>query len=278
MKTQTYIVRLLGFLLLLTGFTACDMEQEIEVKLPVLPTELVVECYLEEGKPIRLALSESAGYFEGAQPVIINNAKVTITKNGSQVIPLAFKVVVDNKNEKITNYHSSHVIQSQPGDVYTLTITDPAGRRVTGSTTVLPPAPLDSVGYKFNDKPEESQEAYLYIRWQDDATRENFYRLLTHKNDSTGVDSEMDAEINDRLRNGQKIIYTTTYRFDRGDTLNIKLFHLDRAYYDFISSVEDARRSNGNPFAQPVTIKSTVAGGFGVFTHLNYNTRELIIK
>ncbi|WP_231862273.1 DUF4249 domain-containing protein [Rufibacter sp. DG15C] len=254
------------------------MEQEIEVKLPVLPTELVVECYLEEGKPIRLALSESAGYFEGAQPVIINNAKVTITKNGSQVIPLAFKVVVDNKNEKITNYQSSHVIQSQPGDVYTLTITDPAGRRVTGSTTVLPPAPLDSVGYKFNDKPEESQEAYLYIRWQDDATRENFYRLLTHKNDSTGVDSEMDAEINDRLRNGQKIIYTTTYRFDRGDTLNIKLFHLDRAYYDFISSVEDARRSNGNPFAQPVTIKSTVAGGFGVFTHLNYNTRELIIK
>ncbi|WP_345164030.1 DUF4249 domain-containing protein [Nibribacter koreensis] len=274
-----YTLRLLGFLLMVAGLAACDMEQEIEVKLPVLPTQLVVECYLEEGKPIRLALSESAGYFEGAQPVIIHNATVTITKNGSQVIPLRFSVDVDNENEKITNYSSRHVIQSQPGDVYTLTITDPTGRRVTGSTTVLPPAPLDSVGYKFNDKPKESQEAYLYIRWQDDPSRENFYRLLTHKNDSTGgVDSEMDAEINDRLRNGQKIIYTTTYRFDRGDTLNIKLFHLDRPYYEFISSVEDARRSNGNPFAQPVTIKSTVAGGYGVFTHLNYNTRELIIK
>jgi hypothetical protein len=42
--------------------------------------------------------------------------------------------------------------------------------------------------------------------------------------------------------------------------------------------VEDARSANGNPFAQPVTIKSTVTGGFGVFTHLNYQTRELIIK
>ncbi|QHL87042.1 DUF4249 family protein [Nibribacter ruber] len=265
-------------LLLLVGFSACDMEQEIEVQLPVLPPELVVECYLEEGKPIRLALSETSGYFEGAQPVVVNNATVTITKNNSLVIPLRFSVEVDNKNEKVTNYQSRHVINSQPGDVYTLTITDPKGRKLTGFTTVLPPAPLDSVGYKFNDKPTESQEAYLFIRWQDDPTRENYYRLLAHKNDSTGVESEMDAEINDRLRNGEKITYTTTYRFERGDTLNIKLFHIDKAYYEFISSVEDARRSNGNPFAQPVSIKPTVTGGFGVFTHLNYASKELIIK
>ncbi|RNI27092.1 DUF4249 domain-containing protein [Rufibacter immobilis] len=270
------------FLLLLAAglVSACDMEQEIEVKLPVLPPQLVVECYLENGQPLRLALSESAGYFDAPQATIVAGATVTITKNNEAPITLKDSVSVDTKNQKVYTHFNRRRVRAVPGDVFTLQVTDKQGRRLTGTTTVLPTVPFDSVGYKFNDKPAQTQEAYLLIRWQDDPAMKNFYRLLTHKKDSSanGIDSEMDAEVNDRLRNGKKISYTTTYRFDRNDILDIKLFHVEENYYNFISSVEDARRANGNPFAQPVNIQSTVAGGFGVFTFLNYETKRIIIK
>ncbi|RNI29302.1 DUF4249 domain-containing protein [Rufibacter latericius] len=265
--------------LLLAGLiSSCDMEQEIAVPLPNLPPQMVVECYLINNEPMKLALQESSGYFAGPEALLVEGATVTISKNNEEPVVLKDTLIVDEENEKVYTHFNRSLVSAVPGDVFKLVITDTKGRRVTGTTTVLPPAPIDSVGYKFNSKPEESQEAYLMVRWQDDAAQKNFYRLLAHKKDSVGIDSQLDAEVNDRLRNGEKITYTTTYRFDRNDTLTIKLFHLDQAYYDFISSVEDSRRANGNPFAQPVTIKSTVAGGYGIFTHLNYDSRELIIK
>ncbi|WP_205502007.1 DUF4249 domain-containing protein [Rufibacter psychrotolerans] len=279
MLFQKLFTRSLSLLLLLgTGLSSCDMEQEIEVPLPDLPPQLVVECYLEDGKPFRLSLSESSGYFAPPEAPLVKGATVTITKNNEAPIVLRDTLLVDEENEKVYTHFNRRLVTSKPGDVFTLVITDTQGRRLTGTTKVLTVVPLDSVGYKFNDKPEQSQEAYLLARWKDEAGVNNFYRLLAHKKDSTGIDSQLDAEVNDRLRDGQKITYNTTYRFDRHDTLTVKLFHVDEIYYDFISSVEDARRANGNPFAQPVSIRSTVAGGFGVFTHLNYSAKELIIK
>ncbi|AKQ46049.1 hypothetical protein TH63_11005 [Rufibacter radiotolerans] len=266
------------FLLLMGTVSSCDMEQEIEVKLPVLPAQMVVECYLENGQPMRLALSESAGYFDQPQAVRVAGATVTITKNNEPPVMLRDTLWVDEANQKVYTHHNRRIVTAVPGDVFTLLITDLKGRRLTGKTTVLAPVPFDSIGYKFNDKPDQSKEAYLLVRWKDDGATKDFYRLLAHKKDSTGVDSQLDAELNDRLRNGMKITYTTTYWFEPNDTLTIKLFHVEEPYYNFISSVEDARRANGNPFAQPVTIKSTVAGGFGVFTHLNYQARQIILK
>lgn len=268
----------LGLLLLASLLSSCDMEQEIEVKLPPMEPQMVVECYLENGLPFKLALSESAGYFDPPQAVVVSGATVTITKNNEPPLVLKDTLIIDEKNEKIYTHYNRRLVRAVPGDVFTLLITDKKGRRLTGTTTVLPRVPIDSVGFKFNDKPQEFQEAYLLVRWQDNAQQINFYRLLAHKNDSTGVESEIDAELDDKLRNGQKITYTTTYRFKRNDTLNIKLYHLEEPYYRFISSVEDARRANGNPFAQPVSIKSTVAGGYGVFTHVNYQSKEVILK
>ncbi|WP_188686765.1 DUF4249 domain-containing protein [Rufibacter glacialis] len=260
------------------ALASCDMEQEIEVKLPKLPPQLVVECYLVNNEPMKLALSESAGYFDAPEAIIVKGATVTITKNNEAPVVLRDTVLVDQENQKVYTHYNRRRVRTAPGDVFKLLITDTQGRRLTGTTTVLPPVPIDSVGWKFNSKPEQSQEAYLLVRWQDDAASKNFYRLLVHKADTSGIDSQLDAEVDDQLRNGKKITYTTTYRFQRNDTLTIKLFHLDESYYEFISSIEDARRANGNPFAQPVTIKSTVAGGFGVFTHLNFQTKEVIIK
>jgi hypothetical protein len=184
------------------ALSSCDMEQEIEVPLPNLPTQMVVECYLVNGEPMKLALQESSSYFAAPEALLVEGATVTITKNNEAPVVLEDTLLVDEVNEKVYTHFNRRRVRAVPGDVFKLLITDAKGRRIVGSTTVLPPVPIDSIGYKFNDKPRESQEAYLLVRWQDDPAQKNFYRLLAHKKDSTGVDSQLDGEIDDRLRNG----------------------------------------------------------------------------
>ncbi len=278
MVLKSTFFRAMAFLLLLTGVSACDMEQEIEVKLPKLPPQMVVECYLENGLPAKLALSESSGYFDATQPTIIDDATVTITKNNEAPMKLTFQLEVNEETQKIFTHRSRDIIQAKPGDVFKLEITDPRGRRVTGTTTVLPVTKIDSVGWKFNDKPVEVQQAYLSIRFQDDPAAKNFYRLLVQKTDSSGTSSSLQRELHDGLGNGNKVTYITPYRFSLEDTLYVKLYNIEEAYYKFITSAEDARRANGNPFAQPAVVTSTVADGFGVFTFLNYDVKEVILK
>ena len=40
------------------------METVIEIEMPPIEKELVIECYLEAGKPYRLLLTETKNYFD----------------------------------------------------------------------------------------------------------------------------------------------------------------------------------------------------------------------
>jgi hypothetical protein len=42
--------------------------------------------------------------------------------------------------------------------------------------------------------------------------------------------------------------------------------------------VSSAANANGNPFAQPAKVKSTVQGGLGVFATLVYDRKKIVIN
>ena len=76
---KNYIVL---FLFALTIFASCDLEREIDVDLPEYQNQLVVEAYLEAGKPYRLLLTESISYFDIPQLVPIDrNRPITIVSS-----------------------------------------------------------------------------------------------------------------------------------------------------------------------------------------------------
>src|SRR5688572_10897703 len=123
--THTFPIRTLLVLLTLGGLLwSCDLEQEIEVPLPTLPPQMVVECYLEDGQPFRLALSESSGYFDEPQAVIVSGATVTITKNNEAPITLRDTILLDTVNQKVYTHYNRRRVRTVPGDVFTLLITD----------------------------------------------------------------------------------------------------------------------------------------------------------
>jgi hypothetical protein len=263
-------------LLLLTA-AGCNLQKDIDVQLPAVPAELVTECYLIPGEVPHLTVTESVPYLSAPEPAVPTDVTVVLTLPSGQKQTLAFRPGQDKLTGKLYTHIGPRALVAKPGDTFTLDVRDTKGRHVTGTATMPTRVPLDTLEWKFNDKTGEERKAYLLARFQDPAATADFYRLQIHK-DSISKDSERDFTLDDRLTNGQLMTLGTSYRFRTNDTLLVTLYHIDQPYYQFLQSVNDARNANGNPFAQPAAIRSTVQGGVGVFTILSEDRRTVILK
>jgi hypothetical protein len=250
----------------------CNLEKNFEVDLPVMAPQLVAECYLEPGKPYRLTLTESTNYLAAPDIPLVKEATVIIFYKGKPDT-LRYAPFYDKFSRKYYTHVSNTIMAGKPGDTYSLQITDKQGRKLTGTTTVLPVVPLDTVEYIYNDR----QKAYLLAKFNDDGNAKNFYYFSVQP-DSLNSRAEIDYAADDNISNGQLTAFGTGYDFEKDDTVYVSLYHLEKPYYDFFNSVENARDANGNPFAQPATVISTVQGGYGVFTNLVYDQKMVVLK
>lgn len=289
-----------GLLLVVAG---CNLQNDIDVVLPPYTPELVVECYLRAGQVPRLTVVESGAYLPSTvggtgQPTItlptatspnlglgLNgitvqvpvDVTVNLTLPSGQVMRLLFAPGIDPVTRQVFTHIGTAPLALQPGQRFGLDVRDTRNRHVTGSARVPTFVPIDSVRYNFNRASGSDRSANFLTRWTDPAGSADFYRLLI-TNRRTPNDSEGDYLVNDQLFDGQTYTAPTTYRFHAGDTLTATLFHIEPEYYSFQQSVGEAIRANGNPFAQPARIRSTVQGGVGVFTVLVTDRRTVILR
>jgi hypothetical protein len=249
------------------------LEKEVAVVLPPYKSQLVVECYLEENVPYRLLLSSSTEYLAPLSDPTVKDAFVTISHEG-QIDTLRYDPLFDIFTGKFYNYRSDKVAVRNESP-YQLYIKDGQGREIKGTTRFLPLPDLDTITWRFR---EPDTAALLQINLNDiDEKVENYYRILGNV-DSLYNRSDIDYLISDRGFAGKIRPVVSNYRYKYGDTLNLRIFHIEESYYRFLDSRRDVQRANGNPFAQPATLKSTVSGGIGVFTALNYHKRTVILK
>lgn len=249
----------------------CDLEKDIQVPLPPYESKLVIECYLEAGKPYRMTVSESASYFASPEIPDVNDASVRIKANGN-TSTLRYNIEVDEKNRKAYNYTSFNIVK--PATEYQLEVTDTKGRKVTGTARLLPMVSLKEVEWKYND---DSTSAFLLTHFDDDPATDDYYRFQVHR-DSLNKGADVDFTLDDSFATGNEITIGTGYNYEPGDTVYVTVYHIERSYYDFLESIESASNANGNPFAQPATVKSTVQGGIGVFAVLVYDRKKIVIE
>ncbi|MGV3639320.1 MAG: DUF4249 domain-containing protein [Adhaeribacter sp.] len=250
------------WLLLLGATAACSLEKDIDLNLGLHQPQLVVECYLEPGKPYRLTLTESSGYFDAPEPPQVPQALVVISHLGRRDT-LRYLPALDSIQKKLYTHFSPTLVSGKPGEVYTLEISDQQGRKITGSTTLMAPVPIDSLLYRFNDR----QKAYVEARFRDPGESADHYFFSVHL-DSINRKAEVNYQVPDQLNNGKPFALGSGFDFEPYDSVIVSLFHLEKQYYEFLNSTEEARNANSNPFAQPSRLRSTVQGGLGVFTNL----------
>lgn len=280
MKSLRYIF---FFLITLVALAACNLEKEVDIELPPYERQPVVECYLEPGKPFRLLLTSSYSFFDPfgldsnfLQKTLLQGATVTISYN-NEVVTLANIPTLETNPFKIFNYTSQAIVPATPGIEYTLNISLPDGKTVTGKSTMLPRVPIDSIRVEWN--PEQDTLARMLTYITDDQSQENYYRRLLNYSSLDSV-PDQDFLVSDRISTTELIAFGTGYELTVGDTVFNAIFHISKDYYDYYESVQLAVFGNLNPFAQPSPIKSNVSGTgnpLGIFTCLVYDRDTTVI-
>lgn len=276
-KTATF----LAFSIL--TLSACGgLEKEIDLNIPPYESQLVVECYLEPGQPFTLLLTKSAAYFDAfpqndfdfIEGILAEGATVTIRHRG-EVYQLANEIYFDPEREKLYNYRSNALVPNDTEQDFTLQITMPDGREITGRTRILPVVPIDSTVVEFSSEVDTLARLLTYL--SEDPAKDNYYRRQLHVSSLDSI-PDQDFTTNDDFVDDGKIIFGSGFDFVEGDTVFTTIFHIDRAYYDFLESIFFALDANGNPFGQPAAIRSNVEGdGIGIFTGLSYDRRRLVL-
>lgn len=296
-----YLILFLSFLVLLS----CEeMETVVEIELPPIEKELVIECYLEAGQPYRLLLTETKDYFDDLNSCpFVRKAIVVITHGNvkdtlkealffndncdvNDFIPYGFLPYLSADSTRFFNYGSTTLCPLNYTQTFTVEVWDTMNDRyATATTQFIPPSPILDFKTEFNN----SGKAYALLSTQDDPATEDYYRLLLHETSLTeqgdgllpiplGRKPSFDRVLDDgSIFNGNSVTTASNYKFESGDTLIGTVYHLEKSYHDYLESIRDAQAANNSPFGQPAAIQSNIVGGTGLFTFLSYDRDTIYV-
>ena len=274
------------FSLLLGLFTmiSCNLDREVEIVLPEYDSQRVIECYLEPGKPFRLLLSNSSSYFDPfpteenlllfLDQILEKDADVRITF-GNREIQLRNELNIDFETLKFFNYVSDEMVPDDYSIDYNLEIVLKDGRTITGQTRILPPVPIDSLALEFNER----GLARTLVFVKDDRSVPRYYRRMLHFGSLDSLPDQDFIADNSIVDNGL-LAFGHGFSAESGDTIINTIFTIDKAYFDFLVSLNGSIAANGNPFAQPGVIFSNVrgsAGAIGIFTGISFDRVVTIV-
>ena len=253
-------------------------EKDITLDLQQQERRIVVDAYIEKGLPPVVLLSSDLSLYDNVDTNAIKGYGIKADKveinDGSNTF-----VLTEIHYGQSTGY-TSLFMKGEYGKTYKLTITK--GSKVIYAYTKIPlPVKPDSITFK--PKNDTSRFGLMVLHFKDPDTLGNCYRYFTkRKRKGEEFATGSFSVFEDRLINGKVFdlsIRRNTVRgeqdtteapgergyFRRGDTVIVKWCTIDRANFNFWRTSAISNNSNGNPFATPVTIKSNINGGIGVW-------------
>ena len=171
-KTFTYII---SFFI----FFSCT--EEIEIEIPPVPQQYVVEGVIEQGKPPIVFLSKSHNYFdpyiiEEITTYFIKDAIVEIVANGQ-----SYELALDSNFLSFPpyfytcepNYLSGELNKSYELNIYIDTVT------LTSKTVIPNENPPDSLWFELEEN--EDTLGYIKFHYTDPDTIGNCFRILSKR-------------------------------------------------------------------------------------------------
>lgn len=272
------------YFLALIAFASC--EKEVNIKLNGGAPKVVVDGFIETGLPPVVVLTNSFSYFSKIdlntlEDAFIHDAHITVS-NGLQEVTLKEYALDTGINSN--NYYfysvdtadlSALLFQGQPEMFYTLRVT--TNGKTYESTTKIPAVkPLDSIWYEAPPVPvaEAPGAVNVFVRYSDPDTTGNKIRYFTSRNGSLFL-PPFNSVYDDDVINGtsftigmvpgavrtKEINFDSLTHFFRGDSVVVKWAAIDKASFDFWSTMEFSVATVGNPFSSPVTVTSNIKGG-----------------
>jgi hypothetical protein len=255
----------------------CNLENDIDLNLPLYDNQLVVECYLEPGKPYNLLLSRSSGFFDPfsteldlfLNEILVDDAEVRIEHKGETYV-LQPGIFFDFQSGKLYNYQFAGIVPASFEEDFRLYILTADGLTIEAQTRMLPAVAIDSISIMWD---ESDTLALALTHLTDDPGQTNYYRRMLHQS-SLDSAAMQDFTVTDRLAEDGALVFGSGYQFVEGDTIINTIFHIDRAYYEFLKSVQNAVIAGSSPFGAPGKLVGNLEGdanAVGIFTGLSYD-------
>ena len=289
---------------------AVGCERDFEIDLNDGQPQLIVEAYINNEMPLYnyVVLSRSKDFYEsGLQNVAVTGAMVTITEgmrmpdntyqwDGATTVQMKEGRLQQLYNSSLPGFYfdqrlatdSINALMGKPGKSYKLDI-EAEGKKYSAITELLIPVAIDSLtlGNYYLDKNEDTvyRKARITVHYKDPDTIGNtqlyYWRHWENRN-SFGwgaLGTNRYTPGTDDLINGQYVDLTLSNGFVIGDTVNYFMSSVERKVYNFWDSFNKAR-SNGGPFATPVSLQSTISGEnvVGCFSGFSLSGKTISIK
>ena len=302
-KSFAYIIALS------TVFFAC--EKEFVPNLPTISEEVVVEGYIEAGPnptPPYVILTKSLPFFkeltsfnnvfvEGAEVWLSNGTDSTrlqefcwknLDPSVRQQAALFFGINADSVSADFNfcvYIDFAQRIKGEIGKTYTLRIKTKDGKQLNAKTNIPRAVQIDTIefikppGINQNDTMSQARATIK------DPTGPDFYRYFTSINGSSYI-SGSNTVTDDAFFEGQLTKFNLLNSanesgenfglFRRGDTVSIKFATIDKAHFDFWSTLE-FNRNNGGPFASYTRVKHNISGGLGIWGGYSATYYDVIV-
>lgn len=248
--------------------------------------KLVVDGQIETNGYPFVVLTKSIGYFSKVdfktlQNTFVHNADITVTDGTTTIKLKEYAVDTGANGSSLFSFYSidtsdatSLSFRGQAEKYYSIKIVAD-GKTYTSTTKIPSVKGVDSIWFSQPGKVENTPTAVvMYARYSDPDTLGNYVRYFTKRNSELFL-TAFSSTFNDEIVNGttlDSLMLTAGYNrtkepnFDSlgfffvGDTVSLKWSAIDKASYQFFSTLEYATGAVGNPFASPVNVTSNIQG------------------
>ncbi len=291
---------------IIISFAAC--EKDVEVKIPVENSKLVLNGLINANNTFRVTVGKSLGILDtaGSNSFTVNNAFIQLYENG-----LLKDTLLYNATNNL--YAAKNNSRALPGNTYLLNANAPGLVPVQAETAVPATIVLQNIIKRENAKTDNSGNQLDEIKFSflDNSQQGNFYLIKIKRpiyqsgntvqyegiycikstdkdidrgagSDPTDFESCIDQEflISDKNFNGklkELVVFINHSQMasltntSNGRTYKpvIELNHITQDHYKYRKSFTAYKDAEDNPFAEPVLVYGNIKNGYGIFSAFN---------
>ncbi len=237
-----------AFAFILSIFYSC--EDPIDIDVPTGKTRLVIEASLNwekdtSGNEQTIKLSQSTPYFDTNTPTAVTGATVMVTNKDSGDI---FTFADQNNGE----YSTANFVPLL-NNTYQLTVVY-NGETYQATETLMPGVRIKAVSQSTGGG-FDSENIEVNVFFDDPENQENYYLVRFYE---PGDLFPYFYNISDEFSNGNEMNITfekgeeednENAVFNPGDTVNIALYGISEAYYNYMRILIEQYYSGGDPFS-----------------------------
>lgn len=273
--------RFVALLTVVLLFSGCQTD---DFSAPEYRQSVVVDGWIEQGQPARVLLTLSSPFFANIdsaslRDLIITRAKVTVSDGSQAEVLTLFR---DDRYFPPYVYRSTS-IKGTVGGTYSLKV-EYQGREITAVTQIPQPQAIDDI--QFEKNLDSDTLGSMKIRFTDRPNVDDYYRILNKIGFTGDFEPVFLPNIDGRLIEGKTVNVFVAPRvngkmayYTVGDTVNLRFCVMDKAGFEFWSSIHQTINSSQNPFASSnMRVKSNVVGGMGGWVGYGVSNYKFVCK